>query len=54
LNNQRKIVLTGTSAGGIAASLWVNYLSSIISNPYNIFTIIDSGLLLNEKSVISK
>lgn len=41
-----KVIMTGTSAGGIASFLWSNYLSSRMLNPDNLVVAPDSGLFL--------
>jgi len=43
-------MLTGGSAGGIAAFIWSNYLQSIIKNPDSVYTIPDSGIFINSNT----
>lgn len=45
--NSSKIVLTGASAGGIAAFIWSNYLRSKLAFPDALYTIPDTGVFLN-------
>jgi hypothetical protein len=47
LDKASKIMLTGGSAGGIAATIWSNYLQSIVKNPSVVYTIPDSGIFVN-------
>ena len=47
MNQASKIMLTGGSAGAIAAFLWSNYLQSLMVNPDVIYTVPDSGIFLN-------
>ena len=41
------VVLTGSSAGAIAASLWTNYVRSLLDNPNVLVSIYDSGVFMN-------
>jgi len=43
--------LAGGSAGGIATHLWNNYLKSYVNNPNVVYSISDSGVFLNSKTV---
>jgi hypothetical protein len=47
MNKASKIMLTGGSAGAIAAFTWSNYLQSIINNPNAVYTVPDSGIFLS-------
>lgn len=47
LDKASKVMLTGGSAGGIAATAWGNYVQSIIKNPSSLYIIPDSGIFLN-------
>ena len=40
-------MLTGGSAGAIAAFTWSNYLQSLINNPNAVYTVPDSGIFLS-------
>ncbi len=44
LANADKIVISGSSAGGIATFLWVDYLRSLVPNPKVVYGIADSGI----------
>lgn len=44
------IVFTGISAGAVGNFLWNNYLLSKVSNPNSFWTVMDSGVFLNEKT----
>lgn len=46
MNKASKIMLTGASAGAIAAFTWSNYLQSIVNNPNVVYTVPDSGIFL--------
>lgn len=46
--NAKKIVLTGSSAGGIATYVWADYLKSLLTNPETqFFSIPDSSIFVN-------
>lgn len=48
LSNAEKVVLSGSSAGGISTFIWVDYLKQFINNPMTkVFSIIDSGIFLD-------
>ena len=47
LRNAAQVVVTGSSAGGIATYLWTNYVRLMVSKPDNVLSIPDSGLFLN-------
>ena len=42
-----KIVFTGSSSGGIATYLWIDYLKGLVSNPKKVYGIVDSGMFLS-------
>jgi hypothetical protein len=46
-------MLTGVSAGGIATFLWSDYVKSLMKRPEGFSAVIDSGIFLNEPSVIT-
>jgi hypothetical protein len=48
--NAEKVVLTGSSAGGIATFLWNNYVRSLLANPTALVAIPDSGVFMNVAS----
>lgn len=39
-----KIIVSGSSAGGIATYLWVDYLRTLVPNPKQIYGVSDSGV----------
>jgi hypothetical protein len=45
-----KVVLTGSSAGGVATALWTNYVRSLLANPNAMVSIPDSGVFMNVAS----
>lgn len=47
LRNAQQVVVSGTSAGGIATYLWTNYVRLQVANPNNVLSIPDSGVFLN-------
>lgn len=53
LRDAETIMLTGVSAGGMATYLWSNYVRGMMKKPEGFFTVIDSGIFLNEASVIT-
>ena len=40
-------MLAGSSAGGIAAYNWGNYLMSLVKSPENVYIVPDSGIFIN-------
>lgn len=48
--NAQQVIVTGSSAGGIATFLWTNYVRDLISNSSNVISIIDSGIFLSFKT----
>jgi O-palmitoleoyl-L-serine hydrolase len=44
------VVLTGSSAGGIATALWINYVRSLLNDPNVMVSIPDSGAFINMAS----
>lgn len=46
-DSAQKIVLSGSGSGGAAAFLWTNYIRSVVKNPTEVYTIIDSGAWVN-------
>lgn len=50
LADAEKVLLTGSSAGGIATFLWSNYVRSLLVNPRALFSVIDSGAIINAAS----
>lgn len=42
-----KIVVSGSSSGGIAAMQWVPYVKSLTSYPDRVYSVIDSGIIYN-------
>lgn len=48
LSNAERVVLSGSSAGGIATFIWAEYLQKFIGNPQvKFYSIIDSGIFLD-------
>lgn len=47
LKGADKVVMTGTSAGGVATYIWTNYMMSLVSEPRNVLSIPDSSVLVN-------
>lgn len=47
LRGAEQVILTGSSAGGVATFLWTNYLRTLVSRPNNVVSIPDSGVFLN-------
>jgi hypothetical protein len=47
LGSAEKVILTGSSAGGMADHLWTNYLKSLLKNPNALYVIPDSSIFLN-------
>ena len=50
--NAEKVVLTGSSAGGIASFLWNNYVRSLLVNPDALVAVPDSGVFTNVVSPV--
>ena len=50
LASAEKVVLTGSSAGGIATALWINYVRSLLNYPENMVSIPDSAVFMNVAS----
>lgn len=44
--NADQIVITGSSAGGIASYIWPNYVRTLVANASNVVSIPDSGVFL--------
>ena len=44
LSNAEKIVLTGSSAGGIAVNLWHQYLKDLVPHPERVYSVSDSSI----------
>ena len=42
-----KIVFLGSSTGGVAVILWIDYIKSLVSEPDKIYGIVDSGVFTN-------
>jgi hypothetical protein len=48
LNKAERVILSGSSAGGIATYIWADYLRGFISNTdVKVYSIIDSGIFLD-------
>lgn len=50
LAKAKSVVLTGSSAGGIATALWINYVRTLLENPNSMVSIADSGIFINMAS----
>ena len=46
LSNAEKVILTGSSAGGIATYLWTDYLASLLGSKTEYYPIPDSSIFL--------
>lgn len=44
LGKAERIVISGSSAGGMATYLWVDYVRTLVSNPKVVFGVADSGV----------
>ena len=44
LSAAEKIVLTGSSAGGMSTYIWHSYLRSKVTHPERVYAIADSGI----------
>lgn len=44
LSKAEKIIVSGSSAGGIATYLWVDYVRSLVPNPRTVYGVADSGI----------
>ena len=47
LHSAQQVVVSGTSAGGVATFLWTNYIRLLVANSNNVVAIPDSGVFLN-------
>ena len=47
LASAASVVVTGSSAGGIATTLWINYVRSLLNNPEVMVSIPDSAVFMN-------
>ena len=50
LVNAETVLLTGSSAGGVATFLWSNYVRSLLANPRALYSAVDSGIFINAAS----
>lgn len=48
-----ELVVSGVSAGAMAAYMWTNHIQTLVSNPKVVSTIIDSGVFINDTTVTS-
>ncbi len=53
LNNANKIVLAGSSAGGMAVYLWIDYLRGLVKNPNKVYGIADSSIFMDPESLVA-
>lgn len=44
LSQAEKIIVSGSSAGGMATYLWVDYVRTLVPNPKNVYGVADSGV----------
>jgi hypothetical protein len=44
LSKAEKIIVSGSSAGGMATYLWVDYFRSLVPNAKTVFGVVDSGI----------
>ena len=55
LSNAERVVLSGSSAGGIATFIWAEYLQKFIGNPQvKFYSIIDSGIFLDPNAPLGQ
>ena len=47
LAQAERIIVSGSSAGGIATYLWVDYFRTLVANPKVVFGVADSGVFYN-------
>jgi hypothetical protein len=45
-----QIIVSGSSAGGIATYLWTNYVRTLVNNASNVLSVPDSGIFLITKT----
>jgi hypothetical protein len=50
-NAASQVIVTGVSAGAMAAYMWTNHIQSLFTDPKVVSTIIDSGVFINDTSV---
>lgn len=51
-HNAEKVVITGSSAGGIASFLWNNYVRTLLANPNALVAVPDSGVFTDVVSPV--
>jgi hypothetical protein len=39
--------MSGSSAGGMAASAWLSYVKGMVPDPERVYAVIDSGIIYN-------
>jgi len=44
------VLVTGSSAGGMASFMWANYIQSLVNNPYNVVAATDSNIFMRFKA----
>jgi hypothetical protein len=44
LSQAERIIVSGSSAGGMATYLWVDYFRSLVPNPKTVYGVADSGI----------
>ena len=47
LTQASQIIVSGSSAGGIATYLWVDYVRTLVPNPKTVYGVVDSGIFYN-------
>ena len=45
-----KVILSGSSAGAVAAFAWTNYVRDLLEDKNALYTVVDSGVFLNYPS----
>lgn len=50
MDKASKVMFTGSSAGGLASTMWGNYLQTIVKNSSNVYIVPDSGLFINSST----
>lgn len=48
--NANQVIVTGSSAGGVATYIWANYVRTLVANASNVLSIPDSGIFLPYKT----
>ena len=51
LEKAGKIVFAGSSIGGFAVILWIDYLKGLVTNPDKVKGIVDSGAFIDPNNI---